>query len=192
VEKLYAKCGTIQNFYIFIHCSEPSRMCLTGRMFTLQDGNHSKKMWHNETSEMSVYSRLEWSPGSPDLHIMELMWDYMTRQKQLKQCRSINEQWHVSQDAWSNPPVMYPEKLSASVPLRAGAVTKAKNVFAWCKSIPKIIHDITFQSICAQLLACKTVNYIKKWWIKNQKGQLRPPFSGRASYYSYVSLLQHS
>ncbi|MGH0124727.1 UNVERIFIED_CONTAM: hypothetical protein FKN15_019033 [Acipenser sinensis] len=67
-----------------------------------------------------------WPPQSPDLNIIESVWDYMKREKQLRLPKSTEELWLVLQDVWANLPAEFLQKLCASVPRRIDAVLKAK------------------------------------------------------------------
>jgi transposase len=67
-----------------------------------------------------------WPPQSPDLNIIESVWDYMKRKKHLRLPKSTEELWLVLQDVWANLPAKCLQILCASVPRRIDAVLKAK------------------------------------------------------------------
>ncbi|MGH0128648.1 UNVERIFIED_CONTAM: hypothetical protein FKN15_035726 [Acipenser sinensis] len=67
-----------------------------------------------------------WPPQSPDLNIIESVWDYMKREKQLRLPKSTEELWLVLQDVWANLPAEFLQKPCASVPRRIDAVLNAK------------------------------------------------------------------
>ena len=65
---------------------------------------------------------MEWPPQSPDLNIIESLWDYLDKKKSEKQPKSKEELWEVLQDAWNNIPQDYVQKLQESIPKRIKAV----------------------------------------------------------------------
>ena len=69
---------------------------------------------------------MAWPPQSPDLNIIESVWDNMKRQKDLRKPTSTEDLWLVIQDVWNNLPAEFLQKLCASVPRRIDAVLKAK------------------------------------------------------------------
>lgn len=44
------------------------------------------------------------------VNIMESVWEYVKRQKQLRQTKSTNELWQILHDAWKQQPAMYLDK----------------------------------------------------------------------------------
>ena len=79
-----------------------------------------------QRKEQEVLEVMVWPPQSPDLNIIEFVWDSMKRQKYLRQPSSTGDLWLVLQDVWNNLPAEFLPKLCASVPRRIDAVLKAK------------------------------------------------------------------
>ena len=52
---------------------------------------------------------MEWPPQSPDLNIIEAVWDYLERKKLEKQPTTEEVLWHVLSDAWNNKTVFFIE-----------------------------------------------------------------------------------
>ncbi|KAK3513978.1 hypothetical protein QTP70_000706 [Hemibagrus guttatus] len=128
---------------ILIHHVISSRRCLFGPKFILQQENDPKRianvnknyLQHREEEEaLEVMVR---PPQSPDLNIIQSVWDYMKRQRDLRQSTSIKD--------WNNLPAEFLLKLCASflsetlsfLTLEAEA---GDNVTIWCQ------HDLTVTS----------------------------------------------
>ena len=58
-----------------------------------------------------VLEVMVWPPQSPDLNIIESVWDYMKRQKDLRKPTSTEDLWLVLQDVWNNLPAEFLQKL---------------------------------------------------------------------------------
>ena len=69
---------------------------------------------------------MEWPPQSPNLNILESIWDHLEREKIEKQPKSGEELWAVLQNAWNNIPADVQQKLQDSIPKRIQAVLKQK------------------------------------------------------------------
>ena len=69
---------------------------------------------------------MKWPPQSPDLNIIEFLWDYLDQRKAEKQPKSKERLWQVLQNAWNNIPMDYINKLQLSIPKRINAVLAAK------------------------------------------------------------------
>ncbi|MEQ2160387.1 hypothetical protein GOODEAATRI_033293 [Goodea atripinnis] len=65
------------------------------------------------------------APQSPDLNIMECVWDYM-KKRDVRKPTSTEDLWLVLKDVWSNGAAEFLQKLCASV-TRIDAVLKAKS-----------------------------------------------------------------
>ncbi|MEQ2242695.1 hypothetical protein ILYODFUR_038667 [Ilyodon furcidens] len=65
------------------------------------------------------------APQSPDLNIMECVWDYM-KKRDVRKTTPTEDLWLVLKDVWSNGAAEVLQKLCASVP-RIDAVLKAKS-----------------------------------------------------------------
>jgi hypothetical protein len=71
---------------------------------------------------------LDWPPNSPDMNIIENVWNYLdgrvrTRERQP---RNITELWEALNEEWVGIPQDYIDKLFDSVPRRVEALLKAK------------------------------------------------------------------
>jgi len=95
---------------ILIHHEISSGRHLIGPIFILQHDNdpkHTAKVIKNylqRKEEQGVLEVMVWPPQSPDLNIIESVWDYMKRKKQLRLPKSTEELWLVLQDVWANLP----------------------------------------------------------------------------------------
>ena len=65
---------------------------------------------------------MEWPPQSPDLNIIEAIWDHLDRKKIEKHPKSQEEMWEVLQNAWNNISADVLQKLKESIPKRIQAV----------------------------------------------------------------------
>ena len=107
---------------IHIHHAIPSGRRLIGPKFILQQDNDPKhtanviKNYLQRKEEQEVLEVMVWPPQSPDLNIMESVWDYMKRQKDLSQPTSTEHLWFVLQHVWNNRPAEFLQKLFVSVP----------------------------------------------------------------------------
>ena len=63
-------------------------------------------------------------PWSPDLDIIEAVWDHCDRERNKRQPTSKEELWDVLQEAWRTIPEDYLKKLQVSLSKRAQAVLK--------------------------------------------------------------------
>lgn len=67
------------------------------------------KLILQNNEEQGVLQQMVWSPRGSQLNSMESIWDYMKRQKQLRQSKST-EPWQVPQDALNNLPAKFLHK----------------------------------------------------------------------------------
>ena len=104
---------------------------MIGTKLILQQDNDPKhtanviKNYLQRKEEQEVLEVMVWPPQSPDLNIIESVWDYMKRQKDLRKPTSTEHLWLVLQDVWNNLPAEFLQKLCASLPRRIDAVLKA-------------------------------------------------------------------
>lgn len=64
------------------------------------------------------------------LNVIELVWIYMKKQKQLRPSKSIDELWQVLQDSWNNQTARNPEQMLVSVWRSVYATQKQRVVTA--------------------------------------------------------------
>ena len=57
---------------------------------------------------------IDWPPKSPDLNIIEAVWDHLDRERNKRQSKSKEELWEVLKEAWYNIPKDYLRKLQDS------------------------------------------------------------------------------
>ena len=132
---------------ILIHHAIPSGRRMIGTKFILQQDNDPKhtanviKNYLQRKEEQEVLEVMVWPPQSPDLNIIESVWDYMKRQKDLRKPTSTEHLWLVLQDVWNNLPAEFLQKLCASLPRRIDAVLKAKGGHT------KYWFDLDFSSV---------------------------------------------
>ena len=107
-------------------------MRLIGHNFILQQGNDPKhwsrvaKNYLNEMAEKGVLELMTWPSQSPDLNIIEHIWDYLDRKKVEHAPRNAEECFEVLQREWHNIPQDFITNLYESNPRRISAVIKAK------------------------------------------------------------------
>ena len=117
---------------ILIHHAILSGKRLIGNKFIFQHDNdpkHSAKTVKSYLQGKTVDATLtvlDWPPQSPNLNIIEAVWDYLDRERNKKQPKSTEELWQVLEEAWDNLPQDYLRKLQESLPKRVALVIKSK------------------------------------------------------------------
>ena len=117
---------------ILIHHAVPSGRRLVGPNFIFQHDNdpkHTAKKVNDYLQRKENQGQLqlmEWPPQSPDLNIIEAVWNYLDRKKQENQPTTSEELWDVLRDAWNNIPGDFLQKLQDSIPYRIDVVLKEK------------------------------------------------------------------
>lgn len=71
---------------------------------------------------------LEWPPNSPDMNIIENLWDYLDRQVRKRKPLPTSEEslWEALQEEWYKIPQSYIDSLYASLPNRPAELYAAK------------------------------------------------------------------
>jgi hypothetical protein len=71
---------------------------------------------------------LSWPPSSPDMNIIENIWDYLERRVCTRDCLLMNskEMWGALQEEWMGIEMDYITKLFESMPCRIEALLEAK------------------------------------------------------------------
>jgi len=102
---------------------------------------------------------MDWPPQSPDLNIIEAVWDHLDRERNKRQPTSKEELWEVLKEAWYNIPEDYFRKLQDSLPKRVQDVLRAKGGHTkhFCPKKPfcsencvclKFVHIFPVFSVC--------------------------------------------
>lgn len=110
----------------------PSGMRLIGNNFILQQDNdpkHSSRVAKNYLQVMceeGVLEVMNWPPQSPDLNIIEHVWDYLERKKAEYNPKNAEECFDILKREWDNIPQDFIKNLFESIPKRIAAVINAK------------------------------------------------------------------
>jgi transposase len=72
--------------------------------------------------------KLDWPPNSPDMNIIENLWDYLDRKVRLRSPlpRNRDQMWDALVEEWGNIEIDYIKKLYESMPRRVEALLLAK------------------------------------------------------------------
>ena len=117
---------------ILIHHAVPSGRRLIGENFIFQHDNDPKhtadiiKRYLGRKEEQGALQLMQWPPQSPDLNIIEQVWDHLDREKVQKQPKSVEELWKVLKNAWNTIPADVFQRLQNSIPKRIQSVLKNK------------------------------------------------------------------
>lgn len=105
-----------------------------GEMILVQDNapahrSAAAKSWFEE-NDMET---LPWPPSSPDLNLIENLWEYLDRQvrKRRPLPSNVNQLWRYLEEEWARIDNHIIDNLYASIPRRIEAVEKAKGL--WTK-----------------------------------------------------------
>jgi len=81
----------------------------------------------------SKFNVLNWAPSSPDMNIIEHVWDYLDRMVRTRSPLPANcdEMWVALQEEWAGIEDDYLEKLYQSMPTRVQALLEANG--SWTK-----------------------------------------------------------
>ena len=71
-------------------------------------------------------TKLKWPPQSPDLNVIEHIWEYLNRNIPLDKRTTVPALFHLLEDYWQKIDKQYISKLIESIPRRLHAVIKAK------------------------------------------------------------------
>jgi transposase len=96
------------------------------------DPKHTSKV-AQEWFKKKKLDVLDWAPSSPDMNIIEHVWDYLDRKVRTRSPlpKNRNEMWAALLEEWTDIEEEYIEKLYQSMPDRVGALLKAKG--SWTK-----------------------------------------------------------
>ena len=101
-------------------------MRLIGHNFDPKHCSRVAKNYLNEMAEEGVLELMTWPPQSPDMNIIEHIWDYLDRKKVEHAPRNADDRFEVLQREWHNIPQDFITNLYESIPRRISAVIKAK------------------------------------------------------------------
>lgn len=110
----------------------PSGTELIGESFVFQQDNDPKhtarivKQYLAEMEEQGVCNNMAWPPQSPDLNIIEHVWDYLDRAKYRRSPKNTTELFNVLREEWNNIPREFINNLVQSIPKRIQGVIKAR------------------------------------------------------------------
>lgn len=110
----------------------PSGMRLIGNNFILQQDNDPKhcsrvaKKYLQDMCEEGVLEVMNWPPQSPDLNIIEHVWEYLNKKKVEYNPRNAEQCFQILKREWDNIPQNFITNLYKSIPRRIAAVIKAK------------------------------------------------------------------
>ena len=71
-------------------------------------------------------TKLKWPPQSPDLNVIEHIWEYLNRNIPLDKRTTVSTLFYLLENYWQKIEKQYIEKLIESIPRRLHAVIKAK------------------------------------------------------------------
>lgn len=71
--------------------------------------------WLQSKEKQEVMKVIVWPQHSPDLNIIEHVWDYMRRQRDVKTTTSTEYLWLVPKGIWNNLQANFLQKMCASV-----------------------------------------------------------------------------
>jgi transposase len=96
------------------------------------DPKHTSKL-AQEWFKKKKLDVLDWAPSSPDMNIIEHVWDHLDRRVRTRSPlpRNRDEMWVALQEEWAGIEDDYIEKLYQSMPDRVAALLKAKG--SWTK-----------------------------------------------------------
>ena len=106
----------------------PYAFGIFGNNFVYQDDNdpkHQSKIVQKWFDQHSV-QRLEWPSQSPDLNIIEHMWQELERRTKNLRASNALEKFAQLEKAWSEIPYTVIDRLLDSLPRRCQAVIDAK------------------------------------------------------------------
>ena len=100
----------------------------SNRYYFMQDGAtcHTSRSTTAYLRQKAVRMLEMWPPQSPDLNIIEHMWDELKSKVKNRNPRNVDDLWRYSQEEFGNISNDYITKLYQSLPRRIGSVVAAK------------------------------------------------------------------
>ena len=117
---------------VLIHNAISVGMCLIVNGFIFQHDNDPKHTANasgiifGEKIHEKTLTVMDWPSQSPDLNIIEAVWDHLDRERNKRQPKSKEELWEVLKEAWYNIPDDYFRKLHDSLPKTVQDALSAK------------------------------------------------------------------
>ena len=111
--------------------SPPVKCLIDNGLIFQQDNapNHTAlkvKSYLKQKEQSGEVEVMKWPRQSPELNIIESLWNYLDQRKAEKQPKLKEYLWQVLQDAWNNTPMDYIYKLQLSILKRINAVQAVK------------------------------------------------------------------
>jgi len=91
------------------------------------DPKHTSKLGKAWLRDHQIRT-LPWPPSSPDMNIIEHVWDYVDHQVRHRKVfpRNLDELWTALQEEWANVDLQYIRRLYKSIPRRVAALHRVK------------------------------------------------------------------
>ncbi|CAK9818710.1 Transposable element Tcb1 transposase [Anthophora quadrimaculata] len=130
--RINGKLTATQYLEILQQHAVPSGQRLIGNKFLFQHDNDPKhtarivKNYLQELEDVEILRVMNWPPQSPDLNIIEHVWDYLDRARRKSQPKNADELFEVLQTEWRKIPMEIINNLYESCTRRIDAVIKAK------------------------------------------------------------------
>jgi hypothetical protein len=98
------------------------------RYILQQDGAscHSSRSTRQYFERKSVRLLQQWPPQSPDLNIIEGLWDFLKVQVRERKPKTLNELWEIAQDEWTKIPIKNIKLLYQTMPRLINAIIASK------------------------------------------------------------------
>ena len=104
-----------RNITIFQHDNDPKHT------------SHKTKTWLNQNKVIV----LDWPAQSPDMNIIEHVWDYLEKKLRARKVKPSNKEqlWHILEEEWENIPVHFIRDLYLNILRCVESLKKAKGSY---------------------------------------------------------------